>query len=74
MPVQPFSGNIAFNAHHSPIGAYTTFTCGHFGTRGGLAAQLGKPAGQDLFIGVKLGGRYDRAPIRCLPFFDGAAP
>jgi hypothetical protein len=54
------------------MGAYFTFTCGHFGTRGGLAAELGKPAGQDLYIGVKEGGRFDNAPIRCLPFFDGA--
>jgi xylan 1,4-beta-xylosidase len=70
--VPPFHGNISFNAHHSPMGAYFSFTCGHLGTRGGLAAQLGKPGNQDLYIGVKLGSRYEHAPIRCLPFFEGA--
>ena len=27
-------GNINFNAQHSPMGAFMSFTCGHFGTRG----------------------------------------
>jgi xylan 1,4-beta-xylosidase len=61
-----------FNAHHSPVGAYLTFTCGHHGTRGGLAAQLGKPANQDLFIGYKNSDRYTRTPLQVLPFFNGA--
>ena len=68
----PFHANIAFNAHHSPIGTYLSFTCGHFGTKGGLAAQLGKPANQDLFIGIKDGDRYAPVPLQLLPFFDGA--
>ncbi len=72
MHTQPFHGSVSFNAHHAPMGAYFSFTCGHTGTRGGMAAQLGKPANQDLHIGVKLGGRYETAAIRCLPFFDGA--
>ena len=58
------------NAHHSPAGAYLTFTCGHHGTRGGLAAQLGKPAGQDLFIGYKDTAPHTPAPLRVLPFFN----
>ncbi len=72
----PFHANIAFNAHHSPMGAYLSFTCGHFGSEhrggGGLAAQLGKPANQDLFIGFKDGDRYAHVPLQLLPFFDGA--
>jgi hypothetical protein len=69
----PFSGNISFNAQHSPMGAFMSFSCGHFGTRGGVAAQVGRPGNQDLFIGVKHGGRYDEAPLRCLPFFSSTA-
>ncbi|MGN6369892.1 MAG: glycoside hydrolase family 52 protein [Phycisphaerae bacterium] len=63
---------VNFNAHHSPAGAYLTFTCGHFGTRGGLAAQLGKPANQDLFIGYKDASVHSPAPLRVLPFFNNA--
>ena len=69
----PFGGNISFNAQHSPMGAFASFTCGHFGTRGGIGAQIGKPADQDLYIGIKEGGRTDAAPLRCLPFFRSAA-
>lgn len=70
--VPPFHGNISFNAHHSPMGAFFTFTCGHFGTRGGLGAQISGPANQDLYIGVKEGDRYAATPLRCLPFYQGA--
>jgi hypothetical protein len=65
----PFPGNINFNAQHSPMGAYMSFTCGHFGSGGGVAAEIGKPAGQNLYIGVKEGPRQSTSPIRCLPFF-----
>jgi xylan 1,4-beta-xylosidase len=68
----PFRGNISFNAQHSPMGAFASFTCGHFGTRGGIAAQIGSPGNQDLYIGVKDGSRLSDAPLRCLPFFKGA--
>lgn len=67
--LEPFAGNIAFNAQHCPMGAFTSFTCGHFGTRGGIAAQIGRPANQDLFIGIKDGPRYADLPLKCLPFF-----
>ena len=67
--VPAFHGNVDFNAQHSPMGAFASFTCGTFGVRGGLAAQVGKPGGQDLYVGVKDGGRFDDGPIRCLPFF-----
>ncbi|MGE5612241.1 MAG: glycoside hydrolase family 52 protein [Bacillota bacterium] len=68
----PFSGNISFNAQHSPMGAFMTFACGHFSSRGGVAAQIGKPANHDLFIGIKDGSRFDAAPLKCLPFFSSA--
>jgi hypothetical protein len=54
------------------MGAYLSFTCGHPNTKGGLAAQLGKPADQDLFIGIKPGPRHAPGPLKVLPFFDGA--
>lgn len=70
--VPPFHGDISFNAHHSPMGAYFTFTCGHFGSRGGLAVEAGRPANQDIYIGVKDGDRHAKSPLRCLPFYKGA--
>jgi xylan 1,4-beta-xylosidase len=70
--VQPFAGNINFNAQHSPMGAFMSFTCGHFATRGGIGVQIGKPANQDLYIGVKEGDRFADAPLKCLPFYHDA--
>ena len=66
--LRPVSGNIAFNAHHSPMGAFFSFTCGHFSTPGGLGSRrsLG-PANQDLFIGVKDGDRRSTEPLLPLP-------
>ena len=72
MSVPAFSGNVGFNAHHSPMGAFFSFTCGHFGTRGGMAAQSGRPGTQDLFIGAKDGDRLSDNVLRCLPFYEGA--
>ena len=71
--VPPFHGNISFNAQHAPFGAFFSFTCGHFGTRGGFGLQIGKPGNQDLYIGVKDGDRYSDAPLKVLPFYEGAA-
>src|SRR6476646_6779989 len=71
--IPPFRGNTSFNAHHSPMGAYWSFTCGHHGTRGGFDVQSGRPGNQDIYIGIKRGPRDDRsAPILSLPFFDSA--
>ncbi|HUB24349.1 MAG TPA: glycoside hydrolase family 52 protein [Tepidisphaeraceae bacterium] len=66
--------SIDFNAQHSPAGAFMSFTCGHFGSGGGIGLQMGKPAGQNLYIGVKMGNRKAKAPVRCLPFFQGSLP
>jgi xylan 1,4-beta-xylosidase len=70
--VPPFHGNINFNAQHSPAGAFFSFTCGHFGTRGGFGLQIGKPGNQDLYIGVKDGDRTSDSQLTCLPFYEGA--
>src|SRR5438045_6422317 len=70
--IPPFHGNISFNAQHSPMGAFFSFTCGQFGSRGGFGLQIGKPGNQDLYIGVKDGDRFSDGEIRCLPFFEGA--
>jgi hypothetical protein len=69
----PFGGNINFNAHHSPMGAFMSFTCGHFDSGGGIGAEIGKPAAQNVYVGVKHGDRKAKAPIWCLPFFKGSA-
>lgn len=70
--VPPFHGEISFNAQHAPLGAFFSFTCGHFGTKGGFGLQIGRPGDQDLFIGVKDGDRFSDAPLKVLPFYEGA--
>lgn len=61
--------NIFFNAHHSPIGAFASFTLGCKGGKGGFGLELGKPADQDVYVGLesKEGGYYE-----LLPFFTEA--
>ena len=57
-----------FNAHHSPVGAFASFTLGARGAKGGLGLELGKPADQNVYIGLeKEPGRFE-----CLPFFESA--
>jgi hypothetical protein len=70
---QHFAGNISFNAQHSPMGAFMSFTCGNFGTRGGVGLQIGQPGNQDVYIGVKDGDRKSDSALRCLPFYQGDA-
>ncbi len=70
---KPLSCPIGFNAQHSPMGAFMSFTCGHVGTRGGIGLQIGSPADQEVFIGVIDGDRYADVPLQCLPFYVGAA-
>jgi xylan 1,4-beta-xylosidase len=71
--VPVFQGSPSFHAQHSPLGAFFSFTCGLTGRRGGMAAELGKPAGQDLFIGVKDGLASDPTVPTVFPFFEGAS-
>src|SRR5436190_17943081 len=70
--IPPFSGNLNFNAQHAPIGAFCSFTLGHFGTGGGIGVEIGRPASHDIYIGVKDGDRSSKSPLRCLPFYKGA--
>ena len=58
-----------FNAFHSPIGAHSSFTLGCLGAKGGLGLELGKPADQNVYIGVETrrGGTFE-----ALPFFAGS--
>ncbi len=60
---------IGYNAHHSPVGAFATFTLGYPGRKGGLGLELGGPADENVYIGVESprGGAY-----HALPFFDHA--
>jgi len=67
------TGPIGFNAQHSPMGAFMSFTCGNPGTKGGIGLQIGAPADQEVFIGVIDGDRYADVPLKCLPFYIGAA-
>ena len=55
------------------MGAFMSFTCGNFGTRGGVGLQIGQPGNQDIYIGVKDGDRKSEAAPRCLPFYQGDA-
>ncbi len=50
-----------------------SFTCGNFGTRGGIGLQIGQPGNQDIYIGVKDGDRKSHSSPRCLPFYQGNA-
>ncbi len=64
--------HLSFNSQHSPMGAFMSFTCGNFGTRGGIGLQIGQPGDQDVFIGFKDGDRYSDATLKCLPFYTAA--
>ena len=57
-----------FNAHHSPIGAFASFTFGSKGASGGLGVELKGPANENLYVGAEEmdhPGHY-----RALPFYD----
>jgi hypothetical protein len=68
----PLSYHVGFNAQHSPMGAFMSFTCGNFGTRGGIGLQIGQPGDQEVFIGFKDGDRHSDATLKCLPFYTAA--
>ncbi|WP_338786869.1 glycoside hydrolase family 52 protein [Metabacillus sp. FJAT-53654] len=60
--------NQYFNAHHSPIGAFSSFTLGFPGSGGGLDLELGRSPRKNVFIGVE---SLDQAGMyHALPFFD----
>lgn len=69
MKVQNSRRNPAFfvNTQHSPIGAFASFTLGAKGPQGGLGLELGRPADQNVFVGLEesKGGAF-----RLLPFCE----
>lgn len=73
LEIPSLKGQINFNAQHSPMGAFMSFTCGHFGSGGGIGVEVGRPAKQNLIVGVKRGERRAKGPVRCLPFATGDA-
>lgn len=62
--------NQFFNAHHSPMGAFASFTLGEVGAKGGLGLELGKPADQNVFIGLET---LRPGHFEALPFTAGTA-
>lgn len=58
--------NTFFNAQHAPIGAFASFTLGFPGPNGGFGLEIGRPAGQQIYIGVQ---SRDGAHYQALPFF-----
>ena len=57
-----------FFAHHSPFGAFASFTLGRYGRRGGFGLERSGPALQDVYIALIRPGET----VRALPFYDGA--
>lgn len=62
--------NFFYNAHHSPIGAFASFTLGFKGATGGLGLELGKPADHNVYVGVEADS--GKRLYRALPFFASA--
>ena len=40
----------SFHAHHSPMGAHSSLTCGMHGARGGIAMEKGQPADGAVYV------------------------
>ncbi|ANS75077.1 beta-xylosidase [Paenibacillus yonginensis] len=72
-----------FNAHHSPIGAFSSFTLGFPGRSGGLDLEQGRPPEQNIYIGLQdlnashptVAGQkaVPEATYQALPFFETIA-
>ncbi len=58
--------NSFFNAHHSPVGAFASFTLGYPGKSGGFDLELGSPPNQNIYIGLQEDGQQR---YRALPFY-----
>lgn len=62
--------NQFFNAHHSPIGAFSSFTLGFPGSGGGLDLELGRSPRQNVYIGAE---SLDKEGVyEAFPFFASA--
>lgn len=59
--------NMFFNAHHSPIGSFSSFTLGFKGAAGGFDLEAGKPPRQNIYIGLQ---RKDSDHFDTLPFHE----
>ncbi|AHC22608.1 glycoside hydrolase family 52 protein [Paenibacillus sp. FSL M7-0802] len=57
--------NAFFNAHHSPIGAFASFTLGFPGANGGLDLELGQSPAKNIFIVMEteVPGKYEALPF-----------
>ncbi|GAE29732.1 beta-xylosidase [Halalkalibacter hemicellulosilyticusJCM 9152] len=62
--------NLFYNAHHSPIGAFASFTLGFKGAKGGLGLELDKPANENVYIGLE---SRETGYYEALPFFGDNA-
>jgi xylan 1,4-beta-xylosidase len=60
--------NMFFNAHHSPIGAFSSFTLGFPGSNGGLDVELGRSPRQSIFVGTE--SLTKQGEYQALPFFS----
>lgn len=65
-PAPPAATPESFHSHHSPFGAFASFTLGFPGRPGGFGHALRGPARQNVYIGFK---PSPRAKWRLLPFF-----
>ena len=63
-------GATLFNAHHSPVGAFATFTLGYPGPKGGFGLEAAGPPDENIFIGAE---RRDGRSYEALPFFASSA-
>jgi hypothetical protein len=61
------SESVFFNAQHSPIGAFASFTLGERGPKGGFGHEIGKPADQNVYIGLE--DREEEDTFDMLPFY-----
>lgn len=68
--------NRFFNAHHSPIGAFASFTLGFPGQGGGLDLELGRSPRRNVYIGAESlnkDGLYEALPFFEIPELDESA-
>lgn len=54
-----------FYAHHSPFGAFASFTLGRYGKKGGFGLELPGPAQQDVYVALVRPGQG----VTAFPFF-----
>lgn len=60
--------NMFFNAHHAPIGSFSSFTLGFPGAGGGFDLELGRSPKKNVYIGVE--SREHVGKYHALPFFE----